>query len=62
MRADISFKTTDGLTLKGWLFTPQNGADSHPAIVMAHGFTTLSGRWGQTETGQKQSLSSGIYC
>ncbi|AVD89959.1 alpha/beta hydrolase [Pseudomonas sp. SWI44] len=41
MRTDISFKTTDGLTLKGWLFTPQNGASRHPAIVMAHGFTAV---------------------
>jgi fermentation-respiration switch protein FrsA (DUF1100 family) len=41
MRTDISFKTTDGLTLKGWLFTPHHGEGRHPAIVMAHGFTAV---------------------
>jgi fermentation-respiration switch protein FrsA (DUF1100 family) len=41
MRSDISFKTTDGLTLKGWLYVPAGGATQHPAIVMAHGFTAV---------------------
>lgn len=42
MRSDISFKTTDGLTLKGWLYTPACQANNQfPAIVMAHGFTAV---------------------
>jgi fermentation-respiration switch protein FrsA (DUF1100 family) len=42
MRTDISFKTTDGLTLKGWLFTPgDNFKAPYPTIVMAHGFTAV---------------------
>lgn len=41
MRSDISFKTTDGLTLKGWLYVPAGAAGQHPAIVMAHGFTAV---------------------
>ena len=39
MRSDISFKTTDGLNLKGWLYVPADAAGQHPAIVMAHRFT-----------------------
>lgn len=40
MRTDISFKTQDGLTLAGWLYTPRTGG-LHPTIVMAHGFTAV---------------------
>ncbi|HEN8798351.1 TPA: alpha/beta hydrolase [Pseudomonas putida] len=40
MRADITFKTQDGLTLAGWLFAPRVGG-RHPTIVMAHGFTAV---------------------
>lgn len=41
MRSDISFKTTDGLTLRGWLYLPTDAGGRHPAIVMAHGFTAV---------------------
>ncbi|WP_408600665.1 alpha/beta hydrolase [Pseudomonas sp. PLMAX] len=63
MRADISFKTTDGLTLKGWLFTPQNGADSHPAIVMAHGFTAVKEQYldRYAETFARQGFAVLVY-
>jgi fermentation-respiration switch protein FrsA (DUF1100 family) len=40
MRSDINFKTSDGLVLHGWLFSPA-GQGPHPAIVMAHGFTAV---------------------
>jgi uncharacterized protein len=41
MRSDISFKTTDGLTLKGWLYLSGDAIAHHPAFVMAHGFTAV---------------------
>src|SRR3954447_4734980 len=40
MRKDISFKTTDGTTLRGWYYTPDASA-KHPTIVMAHGFSAV---------------------
>jgi len=41
MRSDISFKTTDGLALKGWLYLSGDAIAHRPAIVMAHGFTAV---------------------
>lgn len=38
MREDIGF-TSDGASLKGWLYRPQKAAGPRPAIVMAHGFS-----------------------
>ncbi|MGI4860730.1 MAG: alpha/beta hydrolase [Janthinobacterium lividum] len=40
MRTDTSFRTSDGITLKGWVYTPTHpAARPFPAIVMAHGFS-----------------------
>ncbi|MCL4626081.1 alpha/beta hydrolase [Burkholderia multivorans] len=40
MRTDISFRTSDGIELKGWLYRPEGVAGrTLPAIVMAHGFS-----------------------
>lgn len=36
-RQDVEFPTDDGVTLRGWLFTP-DGPGPYPAITMAHGF------------------------
>jgi fermentation-respiration switch protein FrsA (DUF1100 family) len=41
MRRDISFKTEDGVTLRGWLYLPDRAADQAPTIVMAHGFSAV---------------------
>jgi uncharacterized protein len=40
MREDISFRTTDGTTLRGWHYTPDTPG-RHPTIVMAHGFSAV---------------------
>lgn len=41
-RQNIDFKTSDGVTLRGWFYTPDNvGSTKLPALVMAHGFTAL---------------------
>lgn len=41
-RKDISFKTVDGLTLRGWLYSPAGGSSGKlPCLVMSHGFTAL---------------------
>ena len=40
MRKDISFKTTDGTTLRGWHYMP-DASGKHPTIVMAHGFSAV---------------------
>src|SRR4029450_4659161 len=39
MRRDISFKTEDGVVLRGWLYLPDRAAGQVPTIVMAHGFS-----------------------
>lgn len=36
-RADVEFDS-DGVTLRGWHFTPDGGDDAAPVIVMSHGF------------------------
>ena len=41
MRRDISFKTEDGVTLRGWLYVPDGAAGPVPAVVMAHGFSAV---------------------
>jgi len=39
---DISFKTSDGVTLRGWLFTsPESAANRLPCLVMSHGWSAL---------------------
>ncbi len=41
MRKDIEFKTEDGVTLRGWLYTPEGSRGFAPAIVMAHGYSAV---------------------
>ncbi|MFE9728579.1 alpha/beta hydrolase [Streptomyces sp. NPDC005794] len=36
-REDVEFAADSGVTLRGWLYTP-DGTGPHPAITMAHGF------------------------
>lgn len=41
-RQNIEFKNSDGVTLRGWFYTPENaGTGKLPTLVMAHGFTAL---------------------
>jgi fermentation-respiration switch protein FrsA (DUF1100 family) len=40
MREDIEFDA-DGVTLRGWLYTPDGMSGSAPAVVMAHGFAAV---------------------
>jgi uncharacterized protein len=37
MRQDVEF-TSEGITLRGWLFTPDTGSGPYPTVVAAHGF------------------------
>jgi hypothetical protein len=39
MRKDIAFQTEDRVTLRGWLYQPDDGDGPFPTIVMAHGFS-----------------------
>lgn len=39
VREDVEFPTEDGVTLRGWLYRPQEGSGPFPLIVMAHGFS-----------------------
>lgn len=41
MREDISFQTSDGVTLRGWFYKPDNATSTLPCLVMAHGFSAL---------------------
>ncbi|KAF2479889.1 Alpha/Beta hydrolase protein [Neohortaea acidophila] len=38
---DVEFQTIDGVTLRGWLFTPNATTRGAPCLVMAHGWTAL---------------------
>ncbi len=38
MRSDVSFKTGDSLTLRGWHYAPAGVSGKAPIVVMAHGF------------------------
>ena len=40
-RKDVEFKTTDGTTLRGWVYTPDSSSGKLPCLVMAHGWTAL---------------------
>lgn len=41
MRKDIEFKTDDGVTLRGWHYTPDKAAGALPTVVMAHGYSAV---------------------
>ncbi|WP_409331901.1 alpha/beta hydrolase [Trujillonella humicola] len=43
MREDIEFRTEDGVTLRGWHYSPEGAAADAPAplVVMAHGFSAV---------------------
>src|SRR3954451_11015916 len=40
MREDVEF-VADGVTLRGWLYTPDGVGGPSPTIVMAHGFSAV---------------------
>ena len=40
MKEDIEF-SADGVTLRGWLYTPDEATGPAPAVVMAHGFSAV---------------------
>jgi uncharacterized protein len=40
MRRDIEFRTEDGVTLRGWHYTPP-GSGRVPTVVMAHGYSAV---------------------
>ena len=41
MRRDITLKTEDGVTLRGWLYLPDGATGRVPTVVMAHGFSAV---------------------
>jgi cephalosporin-C deacetylase-like acetyl esterase len=40
-RKDIEFRTTDGVTLRGWFYSPESSSGKVPCLVMAHGWSAL---------------------
>lgn len=41
-RRDVEFNTSDQVTLRGWLYTPDSSStDPLPCLVMSHGFSAL---------------------
>src|SRR4051812_14914262 len=40
MRSDVEFDA-EGVTLRGWLYRPDDAADDLPIVVMAHGFSAV---------------------
>jgi fermentation-respiration switch protein FrsA (DUF1100 family) len=41
MRRDIAFKTSDGLTLRGWFYAAEGANGTAPTIVMCHGYSAV---------------------
>jgi fermentation-respiration switch protein FrsA (DUF1100 family) len=41
MRTDITFRTEDGVTLRGWFYQPENRDGPFPTLVMTHGFSAI---------------------
>lgn len=41
MRNDVEFKTSDGLTLRGWHYPAKGAGGPAPIIVMVHGFSSV---------------------
>jgi fermentation-respiration switch protein FrsA (DUF1100 family) len=39
MRENIEFHTGDGVTLRGWFYSPDGQTGPYPTIVMSHGFS-----------------------
>jgi uncharacterized protein len=40
VRSDVEFDA-DGVTLRGWLYVPDDAAGPVPTVVMAHGFSAV---------------------
>jgi pimeloyl-ACP methyl ester carboxylesterase len=42
-RTDVSFQTSDGVTLRGWFFAPETRSKDQklPCLILAHGFTCV---------------------
>jgi cephalosporin-C deacetylase-like acetyl esterase len=40
-REDVSFQTSDWVTLRGWFFMPASASSKLPCLVMSHGFSAL---------------------
>jgi cephalosporin-C deacetylase-like acetyl esterase len=42
-RTDISFQTSDGVTLRGWFFEPETRSKNEklPCLILVHGFTCI---------------------
>jgi fermentation-respiration switch protein FrsA (DUF1100 family) len=40
-RTDVEFEADGGVKLRAWLFVPDTGRKSYPAITMAHGYSGL---------------------
>ncbi len=38
MREDVAFSATDGTTLRGWYYRPEQTGGNWPVVVMSHGF------------------------
>lgn len=40
-REDVEFKTSDGVTLRGWLYKPASTSTKSPCLILHHGFSAL---------------------
>lgn len=62
MHKDISFKTADGTTLRGWHYVPA-ASGKYPTIVMAHGFTAVKEMYldKYAERFAKEGFASVVY-
>ena len=62
-RSDISFLTSDGVTLRGWFFQPETRSKDQklPCLVMAHGITCVK-EMGLEEVASRLSSALPLTC
>ncbi|KIW31368.1 uncharacterized protein PV07_03021 [Cladophialophora immunda] len=62
-RTDVSFKTSDAVTLRGWFFTPSSstGATKLPCLILTHGLSCIK-EMGLSELATKFAEELQITC
>ena len=58
MRKDVEFETEDGVTLRGWLYLPDEARGRVPTIVMAQGLSAVKENY-LDKYGEVYSAASG---
>ncbi len=61
-RTDVSFKTSDGVTLRGWFFTPPSATSKKlPCVILTHGISCVK-EMGLSEVASKLAADLPATC